>query len=115
MTPILGLYWGYHHVKALGIPDQMDMPEFNLYKLVWEKNGVNFWYYVSVNLDFLGLVGVETSDQVSNALSYQEGSLNKFLDHKSNWSLNYLGFTISGKIDILAPLKPQFSTRLATL
>ena len=56
MTPIMGLFWGYHHVKALGIPDQMDIPEFNLYKLVWEKNGVNFWSYVSVNLDFLGLV-----------------------------------------------------------
>ena len=84
MTPILGLFWGYHHVKALGIPDQMDMTELDLYKLVWEKNEVNFWSYVSVNLDFLGMEGVGTSDQVSNALSYQEESLYKFLDHKSN-------------------------------
>ena len=35
IQPILGLFWGYHHVKA---PDQIDIPEFNLYKLAWEKN-----------------------------------------------------------------------------
>ena len=73
-------------------------------RTVWEKNGVNFWPDINVNPIILELVGFWTFNLVPNTSSYQEESLYKFLDHKSNWSLNYLGLTESGKIDIMAPL-----------
>ena len=54
-------------------PDGYDRIDFA--QTVWEKSGVNFWPEINVNPIILGLVGFGTSNQVSNASSYQEGSL----------------------------------------
>ena len=73
-------------------------------RTVWEKNEVNFWSEINVNLIIFGLVGFGTSSWVSNTLSYQEGSPCKVLNQKSKRSSNYLRLTKSAKIAIMALL-----------
>ena len=93
---------------ALGIPGPGGCDRIDFARTVWEKNEVNFSPGINVNLIILSLVGLGTSNRVSNELSYQEGSLYKVSYQKVNWCLNYLRLTKSVKIDSIAPLYTPF-------